>query len=281
MLQMEIATPVLGFGVGGALTLDGPNPAIDAMPNSDPFHISGVDGNICNQTADSDHPAIDGFDDPDANPPTNSVETIKNSLPRPDHYIGSGGTPSVQNGYASLGETMTTPTGLNALMAAIYNTPGANHYSNNPGSIALGTCPTLKTTDASCHPIIDYVDGDLTLSGNSTGYGILVVTGALTMSGNFTWYGLVFVVGDGVMDFSGGGSGKIVGMMLDAKIWDNHTSKNLLSSMGSPTFHWNGGGGNGIYFDHCWSTNLMSAVPFTPPPTTKPLKVLSFRILPY
>src|SRR5205807_2044441 len=111
--------------------------------------------------------------------------------------------------------------------------------------------------------------------------GILVVTGTLTMDGNFTWYGLVLVIGDGNMQFSGGGNGQIVGMMLDAKIWDNYTSKTLLNALGSPTFHWNGGGGNGISFDHCWSTDLMTAVPFTPPPSTKPLKVLSFHVLPY
>jgi len=29
------------------------------------------------------------------------------------------------------------------------------------------------------------------------------------------------------------------------------------------------------------STNLMNAVPFTPPPSTKPLKILSFKMLPY
>src|SRR5439155_1082931 len=116
-------------------------------------------------------------------------------------------------------------------------------------------CPTHNTDDASCHTVIDYVDGDLTLNGNGTGYGILVVRGTLTMDGNFTWYGLVLVVGDGVMRFNGGGNGKIVGMLVDAKIWDSYTTKKKLSSVGSPTFLWNGGGVNSVQYDHCWTTS--------------------------
>src|SRR5262249_40325132 len=109
MLQMEVASPVLGIGWGGALTLDGPNPVIDAMPNSSNFTVMGQDAHSCSDPADPDHPAIDGYDDPNASPPTNSVSTIVNSLPRPLNYTGSGGTPSVQNGYGTLGETVTSP----------------------------------------------------------------------------------------------------------------------------------------------------------------------------
>jgi hypothetical protein len=272
MLQQEVTTPVIGFAPGGALTLDGPNPVMDAMPNSVNFYIRGQDANTCSESADPDHPAIDGFDDPDANPPTASVQTIKNSLPRPDHYLGAGGTPSVQNGYESLGETMGTPQGLSSYMTAIYNAaPPSSRYTN----ATVGSFNPNTTNRNS----ITYVDGDLTLNGNGTGSGILVVTGTLTMSGNFTWYGTVFVVGQGDMQFNGGGNGQILGMLWDAKIRDS--SGNLLNTMGSPTFGWNGGGVNSVQFDHCLSTNLLTAIPFTPTPSTKPLKVLSFRILPY
>ena len=47
------------------------------------------------------------------------------------------------------------------------------------------------------NPQITVVNGDLTLSGNNTGYGILVVTGTLTFSGNNGWRGIVLVVGQG------------------------------------------------------------------------------------
>ncbi len=168
---------------------------------------------------DPDHPAIDGYDDPNANPPTNSVSTIINSLPRPDHYTGAGGTPSVQNGYASLGETMTTPTGLKSLIDAMKTTRGKQ------GDILRLLQRRIVQSGTYTYETLSYLRGQKpSLDGNGTGYGILVVTGTLTMSGNFTWYGLVLVVGDGNMQFNGGGNGQIQGMMVDANIWDNHTS---------------------------------------------------------
>jgi hypothetical protein len=272
MVQAEVASPVLGFATGGALTLNGPNPIIDAMPNSVNFEIHGNDDNSCaDPITEEDHPAIDGFDDPNANPPTNSVETIIDSLPRPENYIGAGGTPSVQNGYGALGETMTTPAGLDAVMSAIYNMPTAVHWT----SANVGSFNPNATTNTS----INYVDGDLTLNGNGTGRGILVVTGTLTMSGNFSWWGIIFVVGDGNMQMNGGGSGEIHGSLFVAKTWDS--SHNLLANLGSPTFGWNGGGVNSLQYDHCYTSNLMSAVPMTNLTSTRPLKVLSYRSLPY
>jgi hypothetical protein len=289
MLQMEVATPVLGFNPGGALTLDGPNPTIDAMPNSNNFIIAGNDSNSCNETADSPHPAIDGYDDPNASPPTNSVATIIGSLPRPDHYTGAGPTPSVENGYAALGETMTNPDNLYSILQSIKAVALAKgtSYSSSPGSIALGTCPTGNIHDASCQTVVDYVDGDVSL-GPSTGYGILAVTGHLSWSGNFSWKGLMFVVGDGNVSFAGGGNGEIDGTVFVAKIWDPGCSGsavsghgNLCSTVQSPTFHWNGGGGNGIRFDHCWAADLMNGIPLGSFTSGKLGKMVSFRILPY
>src|SRR5262249_22144320 len=51
MLQMEVASPVTGYAPGGALTLDGPSPIIDAMPNSDLFYIDGRDMPSCGDPA--------------------------------------------------------------------------------------------------------------------------------------------------------------------------------------------------------------------------------------
>jgi hypothetical protein len=273
MLQMEVASPIMGYAPGGALVLDGPSPIMDAVPNSDVFWVDGNDQNSCAETADPSHPSIDGYDDPNNPTPTTSVETIKTALPRPDHYIGAGDTPSVENGFGQLGETMTTPAGLNGLIGAIYNATGAVHYTT-------ATSGSFNPSTTNLHSVT-YVDGDLTLNGSPTGHGILVVTGALYYGGNVSWNGLIFVVGNGDMNYTGGGNGQINGSLVVAKIWDDYTTKNLLSVMGSPSFHWNGGGGNGIYYDHCLTTNLMNAIPFNAPPSTQPLKVLSLRVLPY
>ena len=178
MTQMEVSSPVLGFGKGGALTLDGPSPVIGNFPNSTQYYIKGQDANSCGETAEPDHPAIEGYDDPNADPPTHSVQTIISELPRPDHYTGSGGIPSVQNGFEALGETMGTPTGLKSLIDAfrVQASLEGHLYGNDPSSIFLGTASD---------PMVSYVEGDLTMNGGPVGYGILVVTGTLHMGGDF------------------------------------------------------------------------------------------------
>jgi hypothetical protein len=168
---------------------------------------------------------------------------------------------------------MGTPAGMESVISAIYNAPGSVHYT----AANVGTFDADDTTDSS----ITYVDGNLTLNGNGTGRGILVVTGTLTMSGNFTWYGIIFAVGEGIVDMNGGGTGQIIGSIWVARIWDSNATKNLLEGMGSPSFNWNGGGVNSIQYDHCYVTNLMTAVALDDLHSTRPLKVLSFRILPY
>src|SRR5262249_5184626 len=114
---------------------------------------------------------------------------------------------------------------------------------------------------------------------NVTGNGILIVTGTLELHGDFAWNGIVYVVGDGHFEGKGGGNMQINGSLWVAKTWD--ASHHLLDTLGSPTMHWNGGGGNCISYDHCFATNLMNAVPSDTLYSTRPLKVLSFRVLPY
>jgi hypothetical protein len=273
MLQMEATTALSGFHSTGALTIDGPNPNVQNMPNSQNFEVNGNDANSCSQTQEFVKPAIGAYDNPNADPPTNSVQQIVDALPddRLDHYIGDGPSPSVENVYEALGDTLGTPLGLKSVLDAV------NHYphTNTGLSVDFGT-PTA--------PAINYIDGDATISGGTHGYGILAVTGTLTMNGNFTWYGPVLVIGDGHLDFGGGGGGTIVGTVLVAKIYPDaghHADSDLLPSLGSPTVNWNGGGGNSILYDHCWATNLMSKIPINAPVSLQPLKVLSFRSLPY
>jgi hypothetical protein len=274
MAQAELASPVIGAVFPAALTMNGANPVLENVPNSNPYYIDGTDKNSCSEVSDPLRPAIGGFDNPDADPPTNSVDTIIDALPdtKTDHYIGLGDTPSVVNVYGSLGETFKTPWGLLDFIQHVAGTTGAYVYGDNPGSIALGSAAS---------PIVDYVDGDLDLSGNPSGYGILVVTGTLTMQGNFQWHGIIMAVGDGKVEYAGGGNPEIDGTVFVAKIWDNYTDKNLLGELGSPTFDWNGGGGNGIYYDHCWVNNLIPMVEYEPPPSTRPLKILSTRTVTY
>jgi hypothetical protein len=157
------------------------------------------------------------------------------------------------------------------LANAIAGMTGANTYSSGPSNVNLGT---------SSVPIVDVVNGDLTLSGNSSGYGILLVRGNLVMSGNFSWHGPIFVIGTGSFSAAnGGGNGQIVGTLFVAKTKDS--SGNLLTALGTPTINFNGGGGNYIQYDHCWADNFYAKIPFVPPPGTSPLKILSTRTVTY
>jgi len=289
MTQMEVATPVRGLALTGALTLAGPQPIVDQLPNSNPFYIDGADSSDgsrgaptapgCSTTPMAAHPAVGAWDDPNASPtpPESSVDIIKDAIPdgRTSHYEGSGPSPDVQNVYGALGDTLTTPTGMSALLDALKSAAGANVFPSDYDMSHNG--PFGAASD----PVINFVDGDLTLSGNNNGYGILVVDGTLTMGGDFTWNGLVLVIGDGEVTFQGGGNGQINGSVIISKIWDDHTTKNLLSEIGSPQLTWNGGGGNGIYYNHCWADDMLSKFPFLPPPPTKQLKVLSTRTVTY
>ena len=187
MIQMEATTPVTGFSPTGALNFAGPNPAINNMPSSANLWIRGNDADSCGQGADPLRPAIGAYDDPNVDPPTDSVGDIVTALPNPTQVVGEGAAPSVKNIFGSLGETLGTPIGLKALIDAV------NAVKTNAGNtVNYGTA---------ANPQINYIQGDVTLAGASSGYGVLVVTGTLTMSGNFTWYGPVLVVGDGILDF--------------------------------------------------------------------------------
>ncbi len=285
LTQMEVASPVLGFNVTGALTLDGPNPIIETLPNSSSFVINGNDNHSCGEPAVPPHPAIGGYDDPNADPPTHSVDTIISAIPggRTDNYMGSGANPSVVNVYEGLGETMRSPDGLKAFINSAEGQASSYGLRYPPAALSYGdfTDAMINLGSPTDLERVVYVSGNLTLSGNTDGYGLLVVTGTLRMTGNMHWHGLVLVIGDGIADIGGGGSGQIIGSVLVAKIWDNYIDHNPLPSVGAPSVSWNGGGNNGILYDHCLADNLLSLVPFTPPPSTKPLKVLSFRILPY
>jgi hypothetical protein len=274
MSQAELASPVIGATFPAALTLNGPNPTIEDVPNSNQYYVDGTDRNSCSETADPVRPAIGGYDNPDADPLTHSVDTIIDEIPdgRDDHYLGLGDTPSVLNVYGSLSETFKTPWGLKDFIEHVKGTTGAYVYGDDPGSIALGSAAS---------PVVSYVDGDLSLSGNPSGYGILVVTGKLEMVGTFQWHGIILAVGDGEVEYGGGGFPEINGTVFVAKIWDNHVDKNLLNELGSPSFDWNGGGGNGIYYDHCWVQNMIPMIEYEPPPSTRPLKYLSTRTVTY
>ncbi len=234
MVQAEIAEDRLNFSASAALTLDGTGDTFSA-PHSNPFNVNGIDSAGCGATTTG--PAIPGLgvtDNPD-------VATVTGAIPngRDNNYTGSGGTtPDVENISSSLPPNLQTVTSLLALTSSI--------KSMVTQPVITGPAFNLAYPGTQASPQIIYVNGDLTISGSVTGYGLLVVTGTFTASGNVGWNGLVLVVGQGNFVGNGGGNNSYNGAVLVAKTLD--AMNNPLSAIGAPTFNFAGGGGNGMNY---------------------------------
>jgi hypothetical protein len=274
----------------GALGLDGPGAGY-GQPSSGNTMVDGDDGSspsdptcangtcttnfngpggttACSPTGDS-LPAVSVGDTAGQTSVVNSVEGITPTGPdRRTNYIGSGGTPSVvvNTQYSSITSAWSNTTDLNTMVSELANAADVTYPPGPTGSCGYhnsalgqsGSVPAACTFSGTSlgtvsAPQITYVNGDFTLSGTTTGYGVLVVTGTLTFSGNFTFSGLVLVVGQGAIVASGGGHGTFYGSVFVANTNSHSSPYGQLSTLGQPTLDWSGGGGNGIYYNSCWA----------------------------
>lgn len=256
LVQYVAAATNLNLQFPSALTFDGLTPSYYA-PNSNPFDMNGNDRSGsnpmpgCTIPAQPAKPAVGVVSPAD-------IALAASGIPsnRLDHYLGTGTTPSISNISTLLPSTENTVSGLNQLVSDISKV--ANNVIPGPtNSVPMGSAS---------NPQITVVNGDLTLAGNNTGYGILVVTGTLNFSGNTGWRGVVLVIGQGNVVENGGGNNEYDGAVLVAKTLD--ASGQPLATLGTPVVNWNGGGGNGVYYDSCWINNATAGLTY---------KVLGFR----
>jgi len=278
MVQAEASATTFP-SLPGAMTLDGSGPTYSA-PSSNAFTVTGNDQSgpqSSNPNAPPGCPsgqpaqyALGGFD-------ANSVSG-KNGLDsdvskRPASYTGAGGTPSIGNvgpppGSNALGN-LATVGGLEALVNAVTNAASpANVYGSNPsggitnpGTVGCSTCSPVVPFS----PVINVVQGDITLAGGWSGAGILLVEGTLTLKGNPGYDGLILVIGKGDIEKSGGGNGTVDGAILVANLYNSASPPVLLpgsSAPGTPTINWNGGGNATIQYDSCWSTAMSGSLAY-------------------
>ncbi len=98
---------------------------------------------------------------------------------------------------------------------------------------AVSKCADVRYTDASTHLSgsgielgtaeqrkIVYVDGDLILTGNGSGAGLLVVRGNFDYRGAFDYDGLVLVVGSGSVQMNGANKNLVGGMLIAHTVAD-------------------------------------------------------------
>src|ERR1700688_4631563 len=266
LLQYTVAARTFNLNFPSALTLGANNVTFNGA-NSSQYQVNGQDGS--NPSA----PAVPGCT---TNPLTfknaigatnaGDVAAIQAGIPsnRLGNYTGAtGATPDVAQ--VSISSSLDTP--LDA-----YNTLQTIENSADlmiSGNANQGQMPNAMSAT---NPMTVVVDGDFSMSGNFTGYGLLVVTGNFSYDGTSGWNGIVLVVGDGTTTYngSGGGNNSFNGAIYVATIWD--TNHNLLNTFGPVSYDISGGGGSGTYYNSCWIKAAQQPVTY---------QVLSFREIPY
>jgi hypothetical protein len=249
ILQYDAGPVVLNLSAPAALTFDG-NGAALFPANSNVYTVNGNDAASCGTPPEPSRPAVGVL-----TPADDAAITASIPPNRVTKYTGSGPAPDVQP--VPLPPYLQDPNSLEAQIAKI--TAAADN-------VTIGPATSLPYYGTATAPTIQVVQGDLSLSGNVVGYGILVVTGKFTASGTVGWRGIVLVVGQGEMEVSGGGNESYEGAVILAKTRD--AAGNILPTMGPTILDWAGGGGNGVHYDSCHINNSNNNYSF---------RILSFR----
>jgi len=167
-LQFNVTTPILDL-------------------NGNAFLISGVDHDI-DGNVDSTLAQKHGIASPA--PTADLVSQIP--IGRQSQVQGLGGSPSI---------SQVPSLDLATLVAQASTAAETRLSAGTYSTLALGTPTPSGMT-------VVYADGDIVLSGDGAGAGILVVDGDLDISGNFVWQGIVIVRGRVIL--TGGGTNKMI-----------------------------------------------------------------------
>lgn len=116
---------------------------------------------------------------------TSVIDALSKAQLKKDVIRGSTPNPSV---------VTTSPPPIDIDTFSNQLTPFADYvYYQNSSP----TFPNQSNYGAADYPVTVVVHGDANVTGNITGYGILVINGSLTIGGTVTWTGIVIVYGNG------------------------------------------------------------------------------------
>jgi Tfp pilus assembly protein PilX len=250
MVQMEVAQDQLNFTAPAALTLDGTSDAFSGG-NANGWAVVGTDTSVgCGGGTSAAVPAVGVSDGTPASgsgktavAATGDIANVINGygsgsgIPNKNlsSYVGLGAAPDVENVSSTYaGDKLDTVSDITSLVSTLKNDITQPVVAS--GTKISGGGAIFNSSASS--PQIVYANGDLTISGSGTGYGILVVTGNLTFKGTVQWNGLILVVGAG--NFQTDGTNSFYGAVVVA-----NTSS---GSIGTPTFGVNGGGNGGVNY---------------------------------
>jgi len=167
---------VLDLQLNGNLTIDGNDTNIDGSPGDE----DALPGVVLDETSDSAY----------------FIDNIKPKIA--NDIEGYGGSPSV---YSTNDSTDWEAVVMNTIFAADI-TVSSGTYSSG---IHFGT-----ETD----PKITFMNGDIHLSGDCDGYGIMVINGNLVMSGDFTYSGIILVYDKSSIECQITGNGGVYGTVI-------------------------------------------------------------------
>jgi hypothetical protein len=289
MLQDDVSAYTFDLSFPSSLTLPGPIGSFNP-PNANGYCMDGNDTSQVSKISGCSYtppPAVPGCSTSGKSVPavgvtpgniwnsntTSNQQYVTNQIPCTSsgscldgNYMGSTGTtPSVAN--ISLPSNLSDPAALEQELSAIQQNSnvclgcsgsGGGSYTFSNLDTASGSLWGSCGTNCGTTPQITYVNGNLDISGQTTGSGILVVTGNLTYDGNSSWNGIILVVGDGLTTYeqNGGGNGQFNGAVFVASITNQNCANGQTQCYGPADFTVNGGGGNGIYYNSCWINNV-------------------------
>jgi hypothetical protein len=171
-LQLNVTSPILDLS-GNAFTIDGRNHLLDG-------------------TLDLTQPSKYGI----ASPAAAGVLASQVDPKVADQILGTGSDPSLG---------VVAPIQLNGLVDQVKASASVIVPTGTQTGLALGTPDAAGMISAYC-------PGDLKLTGNGIGAGVLAVDGDLEINGGFTWVGIIVVRGQ--VTLTGGGGGKhIIGAL--------------------------------------------------------------------
>jgi hypothetical protein len=244
-----------GLGAPATITMVGPpstsNPSTHFVfdpGNSNAMLYSGQDA----ASGSSDIIPPIGVSDPvdPANGDDPNLDDVVNAIggKLTDNVVG---VPS--NVSSEMPPWLQSPAALDQAVKALYNVALNSADPTNPTGryFPPGVNPETWGDNATATGIT-FCDGDCTF-GPADGGGILVVTGTLTLHGNFSFNGLIIVTGQGGVIRSGGGTGLIQGNLVIAPYVNSPIVGDLdpLSTAGflAPQYHTSGGGNSTITYN--------------------------------
>jgi hypothetical protein len=188
--------------------------------------------------------------------PTN-LDTIEDSVSgQPPHPFNGNVIGSPSDVSAEVPDWLSSPSVLDATVKGL-----ANVAQSSGAFYPSGTQPTTFGNNTAGTGLT-FCDGSCTFTGN--GGGILVVTGTLTLNGNFSFNGMIIVTGAGGVLRSGGGNGTIQGNIVVSPYVGSRIQDGIDPSLSDaflpPQYDLSGGGNSTVVYNSKTLSNSMVAV---------------------